>query len=121
MREEGASNRSRNSASVIPGFTVTASKPIGEDALRSAVSALASFFEATVPADRAGCADTQVLGGLSTAQATINHGQGAPSEAAVAKAGSGLSIEPTGAARFPGAIPLPFIIWCLRRDDAIRG
>jgi hypothetical protein len=50
------------------------------DALRSVVPTLAfrndvaSFFEVTAPADRAGRADTKTLGSLSTGQATINRG-----------------------------------------------
>lgn len=35
---------------------------------------VASFFEATAPADRAGRADTKMLGGPPTGQATINRG-----------------------------------------------
>ncbi|YBW40172.1 hypothetical protein ACMYR2_2700 [Nitrobacter sp. TKz-YC01] len=75
-------NRSRNSASVISGFTATASKINCEYVsmrcdLRSPLAFrndVASFFEATAPADRAGRADTKMLGGLSTGQATINRG-----------------------------------------------
>ncbi|MDA9489692.1 hypothetical protein XI08_11230 [Bradyrhizobium sp. CCBAU 11361] len=50
------------------------------DALRFAVTALAfrsdvaNFLEATAPADRAGCADTEARGSLSTGQAAVNRG-----------------------------------------------
>jgi len=72
-------NRSRNSASVISGFTVTASKINCEYVsmrcdLRSPPWRLGrcrQLLEATVPADRA---NTKMLGSLSTGQATINCG-----------------------------------------------